>query len=85
MSNLTNSSNVSLISSESKFIELIFGLALTRTGGILSTGPPVGEPRFAHPLITTIDKTVYIKFLIVLIQLQINVFKIVKRTIFTIY
>ena len=52
---------------------------------MLSTGPPVGEPRFAQPLIITIDKTVYIKFLIVLIQLQINVFKIVKRTIFTIY
>ena len=41
-----------------QFVELIFGLALIRTGGILSTGPPVGEPRLAHPLITTIDKTV---------------------------
>jgi hypothetical protein len=52
---------------------------------MLSIGPPVGEPLFAHPLIIANDKIVYIIFLIKSIQLQINVFKIVKRTIFTIY
>ena len=49
---------MSLISSESKFTEFSLGLAFTRTGGILSVGPPLGEPRFAQPLITNIDKTV---------------------------
>ena len=72
---LTNSSNVSLISLESKFVELILGLALTRTGGILSTSPPVGVPRLAQPLITTIDKTVYINFFIVSIHYKLTYLK----------
>ena len=62
-----------------------FGFALTSTGGIVSFGPPVGEPLFAHPLIKINVDRKKIRFFIILIQLQIKVFKIVKRTIFAIY
>ena len=57
----------------------------TKTGGILSIGPPDGLPLLAHPKITKAEVTIQIKFLMIRIQIQIKVFKIVKRTIFAIY
>ncbi|GIR99472.1 MAG: hypothetical protein CM15mP102_02930 [Flavobacteriales bacterium] len=38
------------------------GLALTRTGGKLSKGPPVGLPLLAHPLMIANDKIEYNNF-----------------------
>ena len=47
-SSVTHSSNVSLISSLSKFMLFILGLEAINTGGIESFSPPLGEDLLAQ-------------------------------------
>ena len=55
LSNFIHSSKVNLISYSLKLVEFNFGLALTKTGGIESFGPPVGLALFAQPFIIRVD------------------------------
>ena len=66
-SSFTHSSNVSLISSSSKFMLFILGLEAINTGGIESISPPLGEDLLAQ-LANTIIIIIYKGYLCLLLD-----------------